>query len=609
MNKYLKSSIYIIFDVLVLVGMNLLTFLVLRDNIVACIGEGWPFLLGEIALVVLLNFLFKLYTGLWSYAGFWEAIRIGCSALIVLFYNMVVAILVIGFTFEWALISTIAVYALIFLSRFASRMRHSVRQYKSMRDYGGNLTRVMIIGAGNACVALIKEMRDSVRSKMNPVCLIDDDPNKINRYISGVKVVGTTAQVEFFANKYNVQEIIIAIPSANKKLINHLVTQCQGVGCKIKTIPSMYQLASGQVSVSDIKEVSIDDLLGRDQVKVNLDEIIGYIEGKTVLVTGGGGSIGSELCRQIASHNPEKLIILDIYENNAYDIQQELLRKVPNLNLLALIASVRDKKKIETVFAEHKPQIVFHAAAHKHVPLMETSPNEAVKNNVGGTLNVAEMAGKYGAERFILISTDKAVNPTNIMGATKRICEMIIQTMDKKYDTEYVAVRFGNVLGSNGSVIPLFKKQIKEGGPVTVTHKEIVRYFMTIPEAVSLVLQAGAYAKGGEIFVLDMGDPVRIYDLAENMIRLSGFEPHEDIEIKVTGLRPGEKLYEERLMEEEGLTQTENKMISIGKPLEIDEKNLFNKLKQLEKEAVAETDKMKELVHELVPTYKIDNRS
>ena len=609
MNKYLKSSIYIIFDVLVLVGRKLLTFLVLRDNIVACVGEGWPFLLGEIALVVLLNFLFKLYTGLWSYAGFWEAIRIGCSALIVLFYNMVVAILVIGFTFEWALISTIAVYSLIFLSRFASRMRHSVRQYKSMRDYGGNLTRVMIIGAGNACVALIKEMRDSVRSKMNPVCLIDDDPNKINRYVNGVKVVGTTAQVEFFANKYNVQEIIIAIPSANKKLINHLVTQCQGVGCKIKTIPSMYQLASGQVSVSDIKEVSIDDLLGRDQVKVNLDEIIGYIEGKTVLVTGGGGSIGSELCRQIASHNPEKLIILDIYENNAYDIQQELLRKVPNLNLLALIASVRDKKKIEAVFAEHKPQIVFHAAAHKHVPLMETSPNEAVKNNVGGTLNVAEMAGKYGAKRFILISTDKAVNPTNIMGATKRICEMIIQTMDKKYDTEYVAVRFGNVLGSNGSVIPLFKKQIKEGGPVTVTHKEIVRYFMTIPEAVSLVLQAGAYAKGGEIFVLDMGDPVRIYDLAENMIRLSGFEPHEDIEIKVTGLRPGEKLYEERLMEEEGLTQTENKMISIGKPLEIDEKNLFSKLKQLEKEAVAETDKMKELVHELVPTYKIDNRS
>ena len=609
MNKYLKSFIYILFDVFVLVAMNLLTFIVLRDNIRACVGEGWPFLLGEIALVVLLNFLFKLYTGLWSYAGFWEAIRIGCSAMITLFYNMVVAIVVIGFTFEWALVSTIAVFVLIFFSRFASRMSHSVRQYKSMRDYGGNVTRVMIIGAGKACVALIKEMRDSVKSKMNPVCLIDDDPNKINRYVSGVKVVGTTAQVEFFANKYSVQEIIIAIPSANKKLVNHIVSQCQGAGCKIKTIPSMYQLASGQVSVSDIKEVSIDDLLGRDQVKVNLDEILGYIEGKTVLVTGGGGSIGSELCRQIATHNPEKLIILDIYENNAYDIQQELLRKVPNLNLLALIASVRDKKKIESVFETYKPQIVFHAAAHKHVPLMETSPNEAVKNNVGGTFNVAETAGKYGAERFILISTDKAVNPTNIMGATKRICEMIIQTMDKKFDTEYVAVRFGNVLGSNGSVIPLFKKQIKEGGPVTVTHKEIVRYFMTIPEAVSLVLQAGAYAKGGEIFVLDMGDPVRIYDLAEKMIRLSGFEPHEDIEIKVTGLRPGEKLYEERLMEEEGLTQTENKMISIGKPLEIDEKNLFTMLKQLEKEAVAETDKMKELVHQLVPTYKIDNRN
>ncbi|MBQ8426326.1 MAG: polysaccharide biosynthesis protein, partial [Clostridia bacterium] len=391
--------------------------------------------------------------------------------------------------------------------------------------------------------------------------------------------------------------------------VSKIITECQKTSCKTLVVPGIYQLASGQVSVSTMREVSIQDLLGREQVKVNLDEIMGYIENKVVLVTGGGGSIGSELCRQIAWHNPKQLIILDIYENNAYDIQQELVRHCPNLNLLVLIASVRDSKKVNDVFETYQPQIVFHAAAHKHVPLMETSPNEAVKNNVSGTYKVAEAAGKCGVERFILISTDKAVNPTNIMGATKRICEMIIQAMNNRYRaTEYVAVRFGNVLGSNGSVIPLFRKQIAEGGPVTVTHKDIVRYFMTIPEAVSLVLQAGAYAKGGEIFVLDMGDPVRIYDLAVNMIRLSGLEPFKDIDIKITGLRPGEKLYEERLMEEEGLQKTENEMISIGKPLNFDEKNLFNKINELYVEAYKESDKMKELVHELVPTYVIDKR-
>jgi len=405
-----------------------------------------------------------------------------------------------------------------------------------------------------------------------------------------------------------VQEIIIAMPTADKKVISRIVKDAQKTGCKVKTISGIMPQNAGRVSVADIKEVGIDDLLGREQVRVNLDDILGYIEGKTVLVTGGGGSIGSELCRQIATHNPKLLIIVDIYENNAYDIEQELIRNLPNLNLLVLIASVRDKRKINNIFEEYRPEIVFHAAAHKHVPLMETSPNEAVKNNVIGTLNVTEAAGKYGTQRFVMISTDKAVNPTNVMGATKRICEMIIQAMDKKYATEYVAVRFGNVLGSNGSVIPLFKRQIKEGGPVTVTHKDIVRYFMTIPEAVSLVLQAGAYAKGGEIFVLNMGEPVRIYDLAENLIRLSGFEPNVDIDIKVIGLRPGEKLYEERLMEEEGLQETENKMISIGKPLEID-KDLFEKVKQLGKQADGEVDNMKELVSKLVPTYKIDLRN
>ena len=539
MNKYLKSFLFIVFDV-VAVAVSYICALYLCDyNIGSTLSFSWLYFLIGMALTVIINAAFRLYTGLWDYAGFWEAIKIGCSAILLLFYHFVAAVLEASLAIEWAMISTVLAYILIFFSRFMIRLRQSMKHYVVSKEDGSKRIRVMIIGAGTACAALIKEMQTSSQSRMMPVCLLDDDPNKINRYVNGIKVVGATSQAEAFAKKFNIQEIIIAIPSANKKLISKMVDACKGTQCKIKTIPSMYQLASGQVSVSSIKDVSIDDLLGRDQIKVNIDEIIGYIEGKTVLVTGGGGSIGSELCRQIAKHNPEKLIILDIYENNAYDIQQELIRTVPNLNLLVLIASVRDKKKIETVFETYRPNIVFHAAAHKHVPLMETSPNEAVKNNVGGTFNVADTAGKFGVERFILISTDKAVNPTNIMGATKRICEMIIQTMDKKYDTEYVAVRFGNVLGSNGSVIPLFKKQIKEGGPVTVTHRDIVRYFMTIPEAVSLVLQAGAYAKGGEIFVLDMGEPVRIYDLAENMIRLSGFEPHEEIEIKVTGLRPG----------------------------------------------------------------------
>jgi FlaA1/EpsC-like NDP-sugar epimerase len=369
-------------------------------------------------------------------------------------------------------------------------------------------------------------------------------------------------------------------------------------------LPGIYQIVSGEANVSALRSVQISDLLGREQIKVNLDEIMGYIEGEVVLVTGGGGSIGSELCRQIATHNPKQLIILDIYENNAYDIEQELKRRYPNLNLLTLIASLRDKGKMNDVFLKYRPTIVFNAAAHKHVPLMETSPNEAVKNNVFGTRNVAKCADKYGAKVFVQISTDKAVNPTNIMGATKRICEMIIQTIGRYSKTKFVAVRFGNVLGSNGSVIPLFEKQIAEGGPVTVTHKDIIRYFMTIPEAVSLVLQAGAYAKGGQIFVLDMGEPVKIYDLAYNLIKLSGLEPNVDIEIKCTGLRPGEKLYEERLMDEEGLQKTPNGLINIANPIDIDAGYLWTKLDELYKAAYAETPDMKKLVAELVPTYK-----
>ena len=407
-----------------------------------------------------------------------------------------------------------------------------------------------------------------------------------------------------------VPQIFIAMPSASKRRISEIIRTLGETRVPVKVMPGLYQLMNGKVSISSLRKVDVTDLLGREQVAVNLDEIMGYISNKTVLVTGGGGSIGSELCRQIARHNPKKLIILDIYENNAYDIEQELKRSCPECDLLTLIASIRDRGKVWDVFKKYKPQIVFNAAAHKHVPLMETSPNEAVKNNVFGTLNVAQAADEFGVETFVQISTDKAVNPTNIMGATKRICEMIIQTIGaNSKNTKFVAVRFGNVLGSNGSVIPLFRRQIEEGGPVTLTHKDIIRYFMTIPEAVSLVLQAGAYAKGGQIFVLDMGEPVRIYDLAYNLIKLSGLEPGVDIEIVETGLRPGEKLFEERLMEEEGLQKTANGSISIARPIPLDVEAFWTMLDKLYKEAYMETDDMKESVKQLVPTYKIDKRN
>ena len=607
MNKYLKSVLYIFLDIIIASLSYYLIMRSLTQNIKYALEDTLTFLLIGVGFVVFVNAILGLYTGIWAFAGFWEAIRLGCAAILFLFYNMFVSTVCEEVGYSWAIISTFFTYMLIFITRFIPRLKNSLKKYLNKKAAADGYKKVLLVGAGGTGANLIRELRTSINSDMEPVCALDDDENKINRYVSGVKVVGTTFEIEHYAKKYNVQEIIIAMPTADKKVISRIILDAQKTGCKVKTLSGIMQQNTGRVSVSDIKDVGIDDLLGREQVKVNPDDILGYIEGKTVLVTGGGGSIGSELCRQIATHNPKLLIILDIYENNAYDIEQELVRKLPNLNLLVLIASVRDKKKINTIFEQYKPEIVFHAAAHKHVPLMETSPNEAVKNNVIGTFNVTEAAGKNNAERFVMISTDKAVNPTNIMGATKRICEMIIQAMDKKYATEYVAVRFGNVLGSNGSVIPLFKRQIKAGGPVTVTHKDIVRYFMTIPEAVSLVLQAGAYAKGGEIFVLNMGEPVRIYDLAENLIRLSGLEPNVDIDIKVVGLRPGEKLYEERLMEEEGLQETENKKISIGRPLEID-KDLFDKVKMLGKQADGEVDNMKELVSQLVPTYKIDKR-
>jgi len=606
MKKWFKILLYLIGDVICVSLAWLLSSILMSVPIIgnALIWGGIA-----IALVIGVNFLLKVYFIIWQYAGLASVFRLFITTIVYAIYCVAVSVIIEKATIEWAIINAGALLIGMCAIRYLIKMFYSVKTYNKIKKASENQKRVMIIGAGSAGSMLIHEMNVSIKTQRYPACVIDDDKNKIGRYVNGVKVVGDTTEIGYYAEKLNVDEIIIAMPSVEKTVIKRIVEECNKTKKAVKILPGIYQFTIGQVQVSDIKPVSITDLLGREQVKVNLDEIMGYIEGKIVLVTGGGGSIGSELCRQIANHNPKHLIILDIYENNAYDIQQELVRKLPNLKLTTLIASVRDRKKIENVFEKYRPEIVFHAAAHKHVPLMETSPNEAVKNNVGGTFNVADTAGKYGVERFILISTDKAVNPTNVMGATKRICEMIIQTMDKKYKTEYVAVRFGNVLGSNGSVIPLFKRQIEEGGPITVTHKDIVRYFMTIPEAVSLVLQAGAYAKGGEIFVLDMGEPVKIYDLAINMIKLSGLEPFIDIDVKVTGLRPGEKLYEERLMDEEGLNKTQNEKISIGKPLEIDSEILYKKIEELLIEAKGETEKMKELVHDLVPTYKIDSRA
>lgn len=565
--------------------------------------------LGNIALVVFVYKCSGLYSIIFSSASIIDALRLCFAIFCILVANIIYTALsgrdVIGF-------STCFVYA-SFLFLFTGMTRFYKRAFNVGKYYiSTNVEkkkRVMVVGAGKSGATLIAEMQSSDKTDFVPVCAIDDDPEKIGKSVCGVKVVGSTYEIKKYAKKYSVNEIHVTMPSVDKRRLSKIIARCNDAGCPVKILPGLYQLADGQVSVSSMREVDIQDLLGRDPVTVDINEIIGYIEDKTVLVTGGGGSIGSELCRQIASHNPKRLIILDIYENNAYNIEQELKRKLRNLDLVTLIASVRDYGKMKDVFAKYRPQIVFHAAAHKHVPLMETSPNEAVKNNVFGTFNVARCADACGVETFVQISTDKAVNPTNVMGATKRICEMIIQAFGRHSKTKFVAVRFGNVLGSNGSVIPLFKQQIKEGGPVTVTHKDIIRYFMTIPEAVSLVLQAGAYAKGGQIFVLDMGEPVRIYDLAYNLIKLSGFKPDVDIKIECTGLRPGEKLYEERLMDEEGMQKTPNGLINIAQPLKFDESSFWNQLNELYEAAYAETDEMKRLVRDIVPTYKIDDRN
>lgn len=570
--------------------------------------QFWFWLVINIAETYLFFVVFRLYSIVFKSAGIIEMLKIVCAALCILVMNMTYMYvfdvtlgvrMCVSYSFLVAIIASFV--------RFHKRFYYAIRYVISMIFKTGRI-RVMIVGGGNAGTTIIRELQNPEKVKYAPVCIIDDDVLKKGKSIGNVRIVGDTYSIPYYAERLDIEEIFIAMPSAPKTDINRIYDICKRTDCKIKILPGIYQIMSGEATVSALRPVRITDLLGREQIKVNLDEIMDYIENEVVMVTGGGGSIGSELCRQIATHKPRQLIILDIYENNAYDIEQELKRKYPELNLLALIASVRDITKMRDVFAKYRPQIIFHAAAHKHVPLMETSPNEAVKNNVFGTLNVARCADEFGAKTFVQISTDKAVNPTNVMGATKRICEMIIQTIGKhSLNTKFVAVRFGNVLGSNGSVIPLFEKQIAEGGPVTVTHKDIIRYFMTIPEAVSLVLQAGAYAKGGQIFVLDMGEPVKIYDLACNLIKLSGLEPNVDIEIKCTGLRPGEKLYEERLMDEEGMQKTPNGLINIANPIEFDEKAFWEELKELRDEAEAETSDIRRMISVIVPTCKFKN--
>ena len=577
------------------------------------------------AVCLAVFFLLRLYNSLWRFASFNELARsLGATAITCVFHWVGMNAFVCRMPVAYYVIGALGQFLMVTAIRFAYRFIRLLSA--SRRKNARAVHNAMIIGAGAAGQAVLRELKTSEAADAVPRCIIDDDPNKWGRTIDGVPVVGGREVIAETAERYGVDQILIAIPTLSMQERGRLLTLCSETGCRLKTLPALYQLANGEVSLNKLRPVAVEDLLGRPPISVEMGEIFAQIQGKTILVTGGGGSIGSELCRQIAAHDPKRLMIFDIYENNAYAIQQELRRKYPALELTVLIGSVRDSRRIQAVFQEYRPEVVFHAAAHKHVPLMEGSPNEAIKNNVLGTYKTAFAALKYGARRFVLISTDKAVNPTNIMGASKRLCEMVVQAMDRvsctgeygllpelgrgeeshsdmQGGTRFVAVRFGNVLGSNGSVVPLFKRQIETGGPVTVTHPDIIRYFMTIPEAVSLVLQAGVYAKGGEIFVLDMGEPVKIDTLARNLIRLSGLRPDEDIRIEYIGLRPGEKLYEEKLMAEEGLEKTANDLIHIGKPVPFRYETFFDGLTALKEAAEANCGDIEERVAAIVSTY------
>ena len=571
-------------------------------NYIQAVKDYAPF---YILFTIIIFFLLRLYSFMWSVAGMKEETHIVVACVLASLCQISgMTMLELRVPRSYFGICFASLATCVTLVRLSYRIGRSLRS-----GYGRHKgKRVMIVGAGTSGSMILKEMLTSTYADGHVVCFVDDDKNKQGKYLNGVLIAGDRNDIPVLVQKYNVEEIYVAMPSAPGSETKKILEICRETDCELRILPGIYQLLNGDVSISKLRKVEIEDLLGREPIRVDLNQIMGYVSNKVVLVTGGGGSIGSELCRQIASHNPKQLIVFDVYENNAYDLQQELIRSYPDLNLVVLIGSVRNTHRMESVFEKYRPNIVYHAAAHKHVPLMEDSPNEAIKNNVFGTYKTAKAADKYGADRFVLISTDKAVNPTNIMGASKRMCEMVVQMMNRHSKTEFVAVRFGNVLGSNGSVIPLFKKQIEEGGPVTVTHKDIIRYFMTIPEAVSLVLQAGAYAKGGEIFVLNMGEPVRILDLAENLIRLSGYVPYEDINIEFTGLRPGEKLFEEMLMDEEGLQETPNRLIHIGKPIDFDEELFRRQLDELYKIANSDSGKIKEAVGNIVPTYVISGK-
>ena len=609
---FYRRTALIVYDIISVIAASYLAILIRYDFDVSTVPAAFllpirHFLPIGIVIALFVFYLFRLYHSLWAFAGETELQNLVMACLVtsavngagINLFRMEGKAVPDSYYFLYFFFLLTFLFASRFSYRFFRSRKHKLQNRK-------NSISVMIIGAGEAGNTIIKEIVSSNFSTMVIRCIIDDDKNKWGRFIQGIKVVGGRDKIIESADLYDIDEIFLAIPSASPAQIKDILEICKETNCKLRSLPGLYQLVNGEVNVSKLRDVEVEDLLGREPIRVDIDSILGYVQNKVVLVTGGGGSIGSELCRQIAGHKPAQLIVFDIYENNAYDLQQELKEKYPELNLVVLIGSVRNTSRINYVFETYHPDIVYHAAAHKHVPLMEDSPNEAIKNNVIGTLKTARTASHYQVKKFILISTDKAVNPTNIMGASKRLCEMVIQLIGRHSTTEFAAVRFGNVLGSNGSVIPLFRRQIEHGGPVTVTHPDIIRYFMTIPEAVSLVLEAGAYAKNGQIFVLNMGDPVRIADLAKNMIRLSGYEPEKEIKIKYIGLRPGEKLYEELLMNEEGMQTTENSRIFIGRQIAFDEKVFREQIKELAKEAENECPNICYLVKKMVPEYQYE---
>ena len=575
------------------------------NSILQMYKEFSPHILLATFIYIMVFIIFKQYRSIWHLASIDEFSRGVAAVLISTGINLIISsVTKSGLSIFITLLSGLMILVFCNGIRIGWRILRRLMLYSEFKNIDF-VKRVLIVGAGSGGALVLNEYKKNPQIGKNVVAFVDDNKEKVGTFIGGVKVLGSTDDIVKIANDKSIDEIVIAIAHLEKNQLKTIIEKCKDSKAKVKIMPGVSEMIDGKFSINKIRDVDVQDLLGRESITLDYEGISDYLEDKIVLVTGGGGSIGSELCRQISKFKPKQLIIFDIYENNAYDIQNELRRNYPDLNLIALIGSVRDRKRLREIYSKYKPNVVFHAAAHKHVPLMEDSPQEAIKNNVLGTFNVAEMANNFDVEKFVLISTDKAVNPTNIMGATKRMCEMIIQSLNKESSTEYVAVRFGNVLGSNGSVVPLFKKQIASGGPITLTHKDITRYFMTIPEASQLVLQAGAYAEGGEIFVLDMGKPVKIYDLAENLIKLSGFEPHKDINIEITGLRPGEKLYEELLMNEEGLGKTKHEKIFIGKPGEHNLDHVVDKILELVK--VSElNDKalLKEKMKEIVTTYK-----